>query len=306
MIIRRLTLLSSLSYNMQSRVLAALHGCLRPLARVLLACGIGYKEFAQLAKLAFVSEAIERQRANGAVLNISRISVSTGLSRKELARLRDEIELMSANAKVTPYPSGHESCGSRVMQLWHVDTKYLDELGSPLALPMDGSPASFASLVRRVAGDIPVGAVKSELLAANAIEELADGRIIATKRHFIPSDTGEEIILGLTKFLYPVLVGLERNTQAKELFPYFQRIAYSHRLGTDGMQRFRKIARSRAVEFIDAIDDWISVTEAPPESSVDGGENTMSAVGVFYFEGQIPDAHASWDERSNQTGGESK
>ena len=294
--------MNPLTHSMQARVLYALQACLRPLARLLLTCGIGYREFARIAKLAFVREAMERQTADGSALNISRISVSTGLSRKELARIRDEIDKANVGDESSIF-SGHQACGGRVLQLWHVDPKYLDEIGNPSALPMEGAAVSFTSLVRRVAGDIPIGAVKSELVAAGAVEELSDGRLAARKRHFIPGDAGEEILVGLTKFVYPVLVGLERNTQAKHLYPFLQRVSYSHHLGTDGAQMFRKVARTRAIEFIDAIDDWVSAAEEPPETLVAEAETGMSAVGVFFFEGRVPDARSLRDVLDERKGG---
>jgi hypothetical protein len=269
---------------MQTRLLGAVYHCLRPLVRILLSCGVGYPEFARLLKLAFLREAMNRQTASGAALNVSRISVSTGLSRKELARLRDEITLTEEMVADVPI-----SCGARVMQLWHVDRRYIDEFGNPSLLPIESDVASFTSLVRLVGGDIPVGAVKSELLAAGAVEELPDGRLAARKRHFIPSDTGDEIVLGLTQILYPVLVGLVRNTQSKDQMPFLQRIAASQRLDAGSIPAFRKVARARAIEFLESVDDWISAKEAPPEASLEGDAPTC-VVGVFYYEGALPDA----------------
>jgi hypothetical protein len=58
---------------------------------MMLRSGIGYRQFAELAKLAFVQEAIGEKDRRGRRTNLSRVAIRTGLSRKEVSRLQSQI-----------------------------------------------------------------------------------------------------------------------------------------------------------------------------------------------------------------------
>jgi hypothetical protein len=271
------------------QLLSALHTCLRPLARILLSCGVGYREFSEVAKLAFVQEAVERQKATSTQINVSRLAVITGLSRKELSRMRDSLNSQSDLAPPRAL-GGNKSQGARVMQLWHADHRFIDELGNPLELQIDGTGNTFAALVRLAGGDIPVGAVRAELLAAGAATETKDGRLKAKTRHFIPAGEHDEVLLGLTRIVYPVLSGLARNALDKSAAPFLQRIAYNTRpLDQEATVLFRRFARSRSIDFLETIDDWITAKEGAPDVE-SPTEVEVHLVGVFYFEGMLPQA----------------
>ena len=63
---------------------------LRPIARLLLRGGIGYREFSEISKTAFVQVATKDYGLRGRPTNISRVAVMTGLTRKEVRRIRDK------------------------------------------------------------------------------------------------------------------------------------------------------------------------------------------------------------------------
>ena len=65
---------------------------LKPIARILLRYGIGFREFAEVAKSAFVDVATAEYGIRGRPTNISRVAVMTGLTRKEVRRLRDQLQ----------------------------------------------------------------------------------------------------------------------------------------------------------------------------------------------------------------------
>jgi Family of unknown function (DUF6502) len=174
-----------MSSAIQDRVISATGACLRPIARVLLRCGVSYRQFADMAKEAFIEEALSERDSRGRRANTSRVSVRTGISRKEVARLRD-LEKGDARRAETrsvglAHYSGH---AARVLQVWHSDARFVGESGEPSNLPYSGENGSFVSLVKIAGGDVPPGAVKAELLAAGAVVELESGALKALKRHF--------------------------------------------------------------------------------------------------------------------------
>lgn len=264
------------------RLLGVLEPCLRLLARLMLRSGIGYTQFAEMAKHAFVEEALAERDIRGRATNVSRVAIRTGISRKEVARIRSAI-LDRAQQQVAPTDdapdSGH---AARVLQLWHADPRFVDSAGRPSDLPLSGEGNTFSSLVRAAGGDVPPGAVRAELLDAEAVVEMNDGRIRPTKRHFVPADVGEDLLVGFAHFVEPVLTGLARNTDRNCSQPFFQRLAYSERLTASSVPLFRTLSTELSSSFLQAVDDWLSVNESKldlPSSSLHG-----VGVGVFYYE----------------------
>jgi hypothetical protein len=65
---------------------------LRPIASLLLKCGMTWREFAEVSKSVFVAVASQDFGLNGRPTNVSRVSILTGVSRKEIARVRALLE----------------------------------------------------------------------------------------------------------------------------------------------------------------------------------------------------------------------
>ena len=268
--------------DVQTRLIATVYACMRPLARVLLRSGITYKSFAEIAKSAFVHEALLEGDAKGRVTNASRVAVRTGLSRKEVRRVSEG----ARTGKTTGEKADHAGPPAKVLHAWHFDPRFVGEGGGPLDLLFEGSSPNFTGLVRAVAGDVPPGAVRAELLRAAAMIELENGMLRPTKRYFVPGDFDEKAITVMAGMLYPFLGGLDHNSNPQRSSAGFiQRIAYA-KLPPDDRERFRAWSREQATKFIESVDDWLMRRQISSED--DGGE-PMSGVGVFYYEGPEAD-----------------
>ncbi|MDH4312345.1 MAG: DUF6502 family protein, partial [Gammaproteobacteria bacterium] len=158
----------ALKSDLQERLLDAVARCMRPIARMLLGAGISYAQFEEVVKRAFVAQALGEPDAKGRTTNISRVAVRTGLSRKEVSRVRQLLE-----APIRKDDSTIQiGIPARALQLWHSDRIFLSESGLPIDLPFDDGEQSFSGLVKRVGGDVPAGAVRAELLSAGGMVEL--------------------------------------------------------------------------------------------------------------------------------------
>jgi hypothetical protein len=270
----------------QIRLLGAVGVCLRLVARMLLRSGIGYKQFADLAKAAFVQEALGERDSRGRTTNLSRVAIRTGLSRKEVARLRARLASNHGSTAAGGDPVYHSGHAARVLQLWHADSRFVKPSGVPMELPFSGEEPSFCSLVRAAGGDVPPGAVRAELSDANSVVEDEQGLLKPIRRYFVPADVGEELVVGFTHIVTPVLEGLARNTDRECKQPFIQRLAYSDRLNPTAIPLFREVARDRASEFVQSVDDWLSSNELKTDSACEDGGRV--ALGVFYYEGPRP------------------
>ena len=267
----------------QLGVLKAANACMRPLVRMLLRSGVVYHQLDEIVRSAFVQEALGERDGRGRTTNVSRVAIRTGLPRKEVTRIKMELESSKTAVESTDESRYHSGHAARVLQVWHSDPRYLTEKGEPRALPFAGEELSFSSIIRIVGGDIPPGAVRAELVDAGAVTVDEEGNLRALKRHFVPGDVKAELLVGLTHFVVPVLEGLARNTDRSRTVPFIQRLAYSDRLTPEALPLFRHIARERTTDFVQSVDDWLVSNELPPDSNP-VGENRVS-LGVFYFEG---------------------
>ena len=125
--------------SIQRQILGALLLVLRPLARALLKAGVGYREFAEISKTAFVEIATRDYGLRGRPTNISRVAVMTGLTRKEVRRLRDKTESGQETLVVRSTPM------SIILHRWYTDEEFLTSKGEPRQLPFEGQSSSFTS-----------------------------------------------------------------------------------------------------------------------------------------------------------------
>ncbi len=157
---------SKQTHHQQARLAANLRLLLLGLARYLLKAGITPKLFGELAYGAFVEAAADISRCRNGRVNRSRIAVLTSLRRAEVKHFLSQSGVASA-----PWCT-HQPRTHRVIAAWTADRRYLDSRGLPRRLPFRGGRASFASLVKEFAGDVPPRAVLEELRRLKVVREV--------------------------------------------------------------------------------------------------------------------------------------
>ena len=261
---------------------------LRPIARALLRGGVGYREFSEISKAAFVDVATSDYGLRGRPTNISRVAVMTGLTRKEVRRIRErDAEGDHVNqAKDTPI--------SQILHRWHTDTEFLSTAGEPLPLNFDGEGKSFASLVKKYGGDVPPGAMRTELERINAIEILDNDLIRPTMRIAYNINLHDKLIGGLTKILYPAALNLAHNLESSDDSQRWANlVTHTKYLRDSDRGRYMRISNDRLSEFAKSIDDMQAGFESLYDENVDGdpSEGRSLGIGVFYFEEDKSDSN---------------
>ena len=263
----------------QRKILNALLLFLKPLARAMLAAGIGYREFAEISKAAFVSVATSDYGLRGRPTNISRVAVMTGLTRKEVRRIRDKAD---AGDEATVSKSNPMA---EILHRWYTDSGFLDDRGRPAELPFDdGGEKSFSGLVRKYGGDIPPGAMRTELKRISAIEDTSDGSLRLLKRGVSGGSAGDRLFGGLRHVMYPAGLGLARNAVVSKDETWIHRSASSRYIRKEDVPRLKRICTERLIEFTESIDDLFAAYENIYESEKSTTEGHAVGVGVFYFE----------------------
>lgn len=161
---------------------------MRPVIKLLIAKGVGLPALLDVLKSLYISVAEEEFPTNGKKTTDSRISLLTGVHRKDVKRLRAD----ASESFVAPRSVG---IGAMVIARWLGNPKATDANGQPMPLPRqsdsNGGP-SFDALVESVSTDVRPRAVLDEL-SALGIARLDDkGRVVLNRSAFVPDKGMEE------------------------------------------------------------------------------------------------------------------
>lgn len=275
--------------KMKRRVLGAFQLVMRPIVRILLRYGIGYREFAEVSKSAFVDVASSDFGLRGRPTNISRVAVMTGLTRKEVRRLRTKIAIGDASISVKTTPLAD------VLHHWHGQSDFTDASGNPKSLPFSGQEISFTGLVKRFGGDIPAGAMRTEMKRVGAIREDECGLLSVENRTYRPESEHENLVTMLVHGAYALLSNIAHNSDPNRPgSTWAHRIAYSQSLRSPDKKQFRRIAKDRIADFAESIDDIFVAYESLQERGEDNQSSDPVAVGIYYFEESDKNADYDW------------
>lgn len=265
----------------RERICSAASSVLKPLARILLRCGVGYGDFADIAKDAYIEAACKDYLVGTKQATIVQVALITGLSRKEVGRLRGS----ASKRKVMPAP--YRNLPAEVLHAWHTDPSFLDSSGRPKPLPFASRQVSFTSLVRIVSPGTPPRVLLREMQRAGAIANTAGGKLIALRREFVPVSRDEKAIEGLQYGLRRLAETVCYNAEVENLkSSKFQRIVHTNRIPISDVEIVRHSLAAVLSSFATRIDDYLASFHAKP--SLSKAENEFMAhvgIGLYYFDG---------------------
>lgn len=268
-------------------IAAALLRLMRPLVRILLRHGVSYGTFADLAKWMYVDVADKDFNMPGRKQSASRISVLTGLSRKEVARLQ-KIGAPDDQTLTQEY-----NRAARVIGGWLRDARFHDAGQQPLPLPFDGAQQSFSTLVKDYSGDMPARAVLDELLRVGAVERLPNDDIRLRTRAYIPQAGEQEKLHILGTDVEHLLNTIHHNIELGAQDPFFQRkVAYDN-LPEDAIPKLRQLSSAKAQALLEELDRYLSEhdrdSKAASANRGPGSGRKRAGIGIYYFEDDLGD-----------------
>ena len=257
---------------------AAVLRLFRPLVRVLLRNGVSYRTFADFAKWVYVDVATKEFGIEGRKQSTSRVSVITGLSRKEVKRVR-ELPRPDDTASVERY-----NRAARVIAAWRRESNFQDAEGNAAPLLLEGTGATFSELVKRFSGDVPVRAILDELIRIGAVERLEDGRVSLIVRAYIPETSEADKLHILGTDVGFLISTIDHNLQADPMGPLFQRkVAYDN-LPNEVLPEFRGLSAKRAQALLEKLDRWLALRDRDVTPTVKGTGRNRAGLGIYYFE----------------------
>ncbi len=165
----------------------ALRRVVNALVRLLIRQGVTLPQMIEILKRSFVEESDRALRAEGESTTVSRISVVSGLHRKEVKRL------LALPAESEPPPQ-KVSLTARLLSLWLGDPAFTDEQQQPRPLKratVDGV-AGFDDLVRQVSVDIRPRVVLDEWLQRGLIVIDSSERLVLQPEAIYPAKDQQE------------------------------------------------------------------------------------------------------------------
>ena len=253
--------------------MSAARRILRPLVRILLRTGIPSGALTELVRQTYVDVAGEEFLIEGKRQTTARISVITGLNRKEVSRLR----------KLDPLDRADEVWWNRaahVLASWYRDEAFLDRKGDPLDLSFSEGSPSFVELVKKHSGDMYPRSVADELLRMNAIEEV-EGKLRMTARGYVPSGDPERVIdiLGLdtAEFIETIDHNLQAESDQERLF---QLKVLSDNVPIEFLDEFNAYSKRLSRPVIDELSRWLSERDKGRDWSGDD-ERVEVGLGIY-------------------------
>ncbi len=250
---------------------------LRPLFRVLLRHGKSYRAFEDLAKRTYVEVAMGDFGIPGKKPSVSRASILSGLTRKEVQRL------LQAPAPEDASTGERRNRAARVLTAWLRDADFLDPQGDLRPLDVEGE-RGFAALVKRHSGDMPTRAVLDELLRVGAVERLADGRVALLARGYVPRQGAGEMVDMLGADVADLIETIDHNLHQADQAPRFQRKVMYRGVPVHALPAFRALSARQAQALLEQLDQWLQQADSGQPPGTGAQPVARVGMGIYYFE----------------------
>ncbi len=159
---------------------------LLPLARLLIANGIGYPQLAARLKYVFLEAARFELAADGGRQTDSALSLLSGVHRKDIRAAK----MAAENGE--PATGAPLSRAAEVFTRWMHDPALRAPDGSPKALPRSGPTPSFETLVASVSTDFHARSMLDELLRLGVVK-IEGESVIPSHDGFVPREGFREL-----------------------------------------------------------------------------------------------------------------
>jgi hypothetical protein len=283
-------------------LLKAARRLLRPLVRLMMLSGVTFPVLADTLRRLYVEIAVNDVLTEPKARTDSRISLLTGVHRKEIRRLR---EMPADNAGAPDIVT----LASQIVARWVGTARFVDANGRPLPLPriggeganlgpsadkspdFDTRPPSFDKLVESVTTDIRPRAVLDDLLGHDVVFMDAADCVQLNTDAFIPRPGREEQLFYFARNLHDHVAAAAANISAAEAPPFLDRSVHYDGLTPTQVQTLREYARAAAMRVLLDVNRLAQeLTEATP-----GSQPTQPRrinFGIYVFDEDEPPAAA--------------
>ena len=269
--------------NIRKIVRIAVLKILKPIARMLLRYDISHSEFAELAKYAYVDAAFKHFALPNRKQTVSRVSVLTGLSRKEIVRIsaiepEQELETKRPLNRATQVIGG-----------WLKDPVFMDSTKNPKEIPLKNAEDSFEALVNKYSGGITPRAILVELIRVGAVEKIGKQSVRLVNSGYVPKDSAPEMLDLVSTHTADLLsTGIHNITHERHEARFQRQVVYTQ-IPDRVAKEFQQISHDKALALLIELNQWLAdkkASELPaPQEPV-----TRIGMGVYFFKNKKGDS----------------
>ncbi|MFC5519445.1 DUF6502 family protein [Polaromonas jejuensis] len=255
----------------------ALRRVLRPLVRLMLARGITYPYLCDLLKALFVEIADKDFRIDSKPPTDSRVSLVSGIHRKEVNRLRQE---MASDVEIVP---SVVSLGAQLVAVWLGSPQYLDENGGPRPLARfasEGGDLSFEALVAGVNSDIRSRVVLDEWLRLGMVRFDEQRRVCLNVQAFIPAEGFDEKAFYFAHNLHDHAAAAAHNLMGGAP-PFLERSVHYDALGAGSIAALSKQSEQVAMKVLLELNK--SAIALEKADAADTAPRQRMTFGVYFY-----------------------
>jgi hypothetical protein len=276
----------------QLLIASALKRVFKPFVKLMLANNLTYTFAIDVIKGLFVEVADKDFSIDNKRQTDSRISLISGVHRKDVRRLREyspEVdEVMPANI----------SLGSQVIALWNANPDYLNEAGRPKPLQRFAASnpnESFEALVRSLSTDIHPRAVLDEWLRLGIATIDEENFVHLTTEMFIPHAGFEEKAFYFGHNLHDHAQAAVSNVIGQQP-SFFERCVHYDQLSESSVETIAEFAKKHSMKVlrgVNKVSDALALGDKVTKS------NMRMTYGVYFYAEPMQDVDENQESKKD-------
>lgn len=266
---------------MKETLSKVIYKLLRPIVTIIMRKGIAFGEFSQVAKSVYIEVAEEQLLQAEGKATTSRISIMTGLTRKDVGALRKN---KSEDGVITDVSQKYNR-SVRVISAWLEDNEFCTEHGYPRTLLIHGDIGSFESLVVKYSGDMPVRAMLDELKRVGVLEVIGTDHVSLLRHAYIPEGDETEKLSILGEDVPLLIATIDNNINGEKI--RFQRKVCYNNLPPECLDDFQKKVNIDGQHLLEKFNEWLIKHDRGSELNTEDSGRMKAGVGIFYFQQEV-------------------
>ena len=237
---------------------------LRPIVRYSIRRSQSIQDFVEVAKSVYVDIAKEEMEQVTEKINISRISIVTGMHRAEVARIFNKVDGLRAEKT--------QNIPVQVLSRWEQDKKYKTKTGRLRAISFEGEDSEFHKMVKSVNKHASPSTVLFDLERSGVVKQSTKG-LVLVKGFLLRSPDVEMVYRVASMDINTLIKTIDENLAdpEKEVKNHHQRTEYNNiyekdlETVRDWFWREGKRFHKRARDFLSQFDKDVVPPPSPKE-----------------------------------------
>lgn len=255
---------------------------LRPLIRLLIRHEMTHSELNELMRQTYVEVAFDHYSIPDQEMTNSRVAVLTGLSRKEVVRVRDALDNNESLKKQKP------NRAQRVVNGWLSDKEFLDKHKKPSVLPIKNikagkQHASFMALVKRYSGDITYGAVLEELNHIGVTNQPSEESVQLVNSAYVPRKNDLEQVHVAATSIADLFNTAMHNIDSDDSNKRFQRQVVYSDIDEADLEEFKQLTANSADPVLQKLNAFLAKKR---KKKIAPSKKRRVGFGLYYIEGE--------------------